>query len=345
MGRTTIDDVAERAGVSKSTVSAVMNDSRPVSDGTRSKVMAAVNDLNYRPRSTARTRAHDGRSIGIVIKERDNPFFAEIADGASRRAREAGYTVYTASSEGDFATETEIIDDFQRRDTDGLIIYPVMNEETDLTNLIELRRARMPFVLMEHILGVKANTVDVSLLAASKSAVSYLIDSGHRRIVHFAGPSYSTHSDDRISGMRHAFSESELAFSDHMVVPAGARMEDGYRAALEYLENVDPTSRATAATCFNDLVAIGVARALREKGLDVPGDVSLIGCDGIDLLDYMPTPLTTLRSPNREMGACAADILIHQIEADAQPDIQQVSFEPELVVRASTRPMQSKNVA
>jgi len=322
-----------------------MNDSRPVSDGTRRKVMAAVSELNYRPRSTARNRMRSGRSIGIVVKERANPFFSEIADGVSRRAREAGYTVYTASSEGDFAAETEIIEDLQRRDTDGLIIYPVMNDETDLTNLIELRRARMPFVLMEHILGVKANTVDVSLLSASKAAVSYLIENGHRRIVHFAGPAYSTHSDDRIAGMRHAFSESELAFSDRMVVQAGARMEDGYRAALNYLESVDPDDRATAATCFNDLVAVGVARALRENGLDVPGDVSLIGCDGIDLLDFMPTPLTTLRSPRREMGACAADILIHQIEADTQPDIQQVSFEPELVVRASTRPIRSVGAA
>ena len=314
-----------------------MNDSRPVTEPTREKVLAAVEELNYRPRSTARHTRSGGRSIGLVIKERENPFFAEIADGAAREAQDAGYTIFTASSEGDFTAETEIIESFQHRDTDGLIIYPVMNNETDLTNLIELRRARMPFVLMEHILGVKAHTVDVNLLAASKAAVTYLIDAGHRRIVHFAGPSYSTHSDDRIAGMRHAFSESELAFSNRMVVPAGARMEDGYQAARGYLDSVDPDERATAATCFNDLVAIGVARALSEHGLEVPGDMSLIGCDGIDMLDFMPTPLTTIRSPRRDMGARAARILIDQIEASTQPDIQQVSFEPELIVRESTR--------
>ena len=314
-----------------------MNDSRPVSEPTRDKVLDAVKALNYRPRSAARHEQSGGRSIGFVIKERENPFFSEIEDGAAREAEDAGYTIFTASSEGDFAAETEIIDNFQRRDTDGLIIYPVMNNETDLTNLIELRRARMPFVLMEHILGVKAHTVDVNLLAASKAAVTHFINAGHRRIVHFSGPSYSTHSDDRIAGMRHAFSESELAFSDRMVVPAGARMKDGYRAACDYLDSVDPNERATAATCFNDLVAIGVARALREHGLEVPRDMSLIGCDGIDMLDFMPTPLTTIRSPRREMGARAARILIDQIEATTQPDIQQVSFEPELVLRDSTR--------
>ncbi len=323
--------------MSKSTVSAVMNDSRPVSDPTREKVLAAVNDLNYRPRSTARHSYGGGCSIGLVIKERDNPFFAEIADGAAREAEDAGYTIFTASSEGDFAAETEIIENYQHRDTDGLIIYPVMNSETDLTNLIELRRARMPFVLMEHILGLQAHTVDVNLLAASKAAITYLIDAGHKRIVHFSGPSYSTHSDERVAGMRHAFSESELAFSNRMVIPAGARMEDGYRAACDYLDAIDPVERATAATCFNDLVAIGVARALREHDLQVPDDMSLIGCDGIDMLDYMPTPLTTIRSPCREMGARAARILIDQIEANTQSDIQQVSFEPELIVRESTR--------
>jgi LacI family transcriptional regulator/LacI family repressor for deo operon, udp, cdd, tsx, nupC, and nupG len=114
-------------------------------------------------------------------------------------------------------------------------------------------------------------------------------------------------------------------------------MEDGYRAACDYLDAVDPDECATAATCFNDLVAIGVARALRERGLNVPGDMSLIGCDGLDMLDFMPTPLTTIRSPRREMGARAARILIDQIEANTQPDIQQVSFEPELIVRDSTR--------
>lgn len=317
-----------------------MNDSRPVTEPTRQKVLAAVEALNYRPRSAARHGVRAGRSIGIVIKERGNPFFAEIADGAARCARESGYTVFTASSEGDFSAETEIIQNLQRRDIDGLIIYPVMNEQTDLTNLVELRRARMPFVLMEHILGVKAHTVDVNLLAASKAAVKHLIEGGHRRIVHFAGPSYSQHSDDRIAAMRHAFSESELAFSDRMVIKAGARMEDGYRAACEYLEAVSEKRKATAATCFNDLVAIGVARALREHGLRVPEDVSLIGCDGIDLLDYMPTPLTTIRTPHREMGARAAKILIDQVEGNTQPDIQKVSFEPEFLVRGSTRPLE-----
>lgn len=337
VGRATIDDVAEQAGVSKSTVSAVMNNSRPVSEATREKVLEAVNALNYRPRSSARANGSPGRSIGIVIKERDNPFFSEIADGAEERARKSGYTIYTASSEGDFETETTIIQDFRHRGIDGLIIYPVMNDQTDLTNLVELRRARMPFVLMEHILGVKANTVDVDLLEASKGAVAHLIDGGHRRIVHFAGPPYSTHSDVRIAGMRHAFSESELAFSKEMVIPAGARMRDGYRAACRYLDETDASERATAATCFNDLVAVGVARALRERGLSVPGDMSLIGCDGIDVLDYMAMPLTTIRSPQREMGACATGILIDQIEATAKPDFRTVSFEPTLDIRGSTR--------
>lgn len=339
MGRPTIDDVAERAGVSKSTVSAVMNDSRPVSDGTREKVQEAVRELNYRPRAAARNRRPAGRSIGVVVKERSNPFFAEVAEGVSERATEAGYTVYTASSEGDYATETDIIKDLRQRDTDGLIIYPVINGQTDLSNLIELRQARVPFVLMEHIMGVKAHTVDVSILSAAKTAVRHLIDGGHRRIVHFSGPSYSRHSDERIDGMRHAFSESELAFSNEMVVSAGARIEDGYRAGVEYFEAVPDEKRPTAVTCFNDLVALGVLRALRECGLSVPDDVSLVGCDGIDLVDYLPVPLTTIRSPIREMGARAASILIDHIEAGEQPEPQTVRFDPEFVVRESTRPL------
>lgn len=345
MSRATITDVAEHAGVSKSTVSAVMNDSRPVSKSTRKKVMEAVEALNYRPRSSAQQGTKANRSIGLVIKERSNPFYAEIAEGVAQHTRDAGYTLYTASSEGDFAMETEIIDDMRKRDVDGLIIYPVINGDTDLTNLLELRRARTPFVLMEQIVGVQASTVDVSLLAASKKAVAHLLDGGHRNVVHFAGPSYSVHSDERITGMRHAFSESEIAYSGAMVIPTGARMEDGYRVALEYFRDCDTETRPTAATCFNDVVALGVFRALRELGLDVPGDVSLVGCDGIDWLDYHPVPLTTIRSPSREMGESAARILVDRIEGEESDSVTRKRFEPELLVRASTRPLSPPHAA
>lgn len=337
MSRPTIEDVAERAGVAKSTVSAVLNDSRPVSDDTRQKVNQAAASLNYRPKASARRPSSTGRSVGLLVKERDNPFFAEIAAGVADVMDEAGYAVYTASSEGNYATENSLIGDLTRRDIDGLIIYPVMNDETDLQNLLELRRARIPFVLMERIAGVKANVVDVSTAGASKKAVKHLIDGGHRRIVHFAGPLYSQHSDARIDGMRYAFSETRLAFSDDLVVRAGARAEEGYRAALDFFDGLSKEERPTAATCFNDLVALGVYRALHELGLDVPGDVSLVGCDGLSLLDYLPLRLTTLRSPTRKMGATAAKILREHIEADEQPPLRQKRFEPELVVRDSTR--------
>ena len=339
--RVTIDDVAERAGVSKSTVSAVINDSRPVSEETRKKVDDAVAELNYRPRASARRPMQTGRSIGLIIKERSNPFFADIADGVADAIRDAGYTLYVASSEGSYATENEIIGDLTDRDVDGLIIYPVMNEETDLTNLLELRRARVPFVLMERIAGVKANVVDISTASASKKAVEYLLNSGHQRIVHFAGPLYSQHSDARIDGMRYAFSETQIAFSDDLIVRAGAQMRDGYQAALDYFGDCPADDRPTAATCFNDQVALGAYRALQELGLDVPGDVSLIGCDGIDVLNYMPVRLTTIQSPSREMGATAASILRNHIEADEQPDLEQKRFEPELLIRESTRSIQS----
>jgi LacI family transcriptional regulator/LacI family repressor for deo operon, udp, cdd, tsx, nupC, and nupG len=335
--RATIDDVAEQAGVSKSTVSAVLNDSRPVTDETRRKVNEAVADLNYRPRASARQPTQTGRSLGLIIKERSNPFFADIASGVSDEARDAGYTLYTASSEGDYATENEIISDLTGRDVDGLIIYPVMNEETDLTNLLELRRARVPFVLMENIRGVQANVVDVSTAQAAKKAAEHLLEGGHRRIAHFAGPLYSQHSDARIDGMRYAFSETQIAFSDDLIVPAGARMQDGYEAALDYFDGGHNGDCPTAATCFNDQVALGVHRALQELGLDVPGDVSLVGCDGIGLLDYMPVRLTTIRSPLHDMGAAAASILRTHIEAGEQPAFEQRRFEPELVVRESTR--------
>lgn len=334
----TIDDVAEHAGVSKSTVSAVLNDRDVVKDTTRQRILDAIEALDYRPRGSARRgfKAPSGKSIGFVIKEADNPYYSETLVGIQEVAHEKGFLTYVSSSEGELDTEQQLIKQFANKDLNGLIITPILNGDTDLSHLFDLKRNNIPFVLLEDIRGLQADLVDIDNVEASGTAVQHLIELGHKRIVHFAGPTYSEHTQERIEGVHHAFSRSPLVFNDDTVVQTGDSFEEGYERSLEFFSDWD--GEVTGVTCYNDLVALGVMKGLRELGISVPDDLSIIGFDDLKLLDYFPIPLTTVRVPKYEMGRRATELLLDQIESGTDGSPEQIVLDAELVVRSSTAP-------
>ena len=338
MSNVTIHDVAERAGVSIGTVSAVINRKQTVGNATRRKVEQAIDELNYRPSAAARRRLQPAqeKSIGLVIKEVNNPYFADIIIGVQEAAAEQGYGVLVVSSERTYKLEQNLVDLLVAKDVEGLIINPLLDEDADLSHLFELKRRNIPMVLLESVRGMQASMVDVDNVGASKNAVMHLIERGHTRIVHLAGPRYSMHSDERIEGVRRAFSGQRFVFDDDDIIHAGARLEDGYRAGLQYFRE-RTHDRPTAVTCYNDLVALGLMRALREIGLNVPDDVSVIGYDDIEMASYASVPLTTVRVPKRQIGRTSTEILIRHIEALDAGTIEKVSLKAQLIVRASTR--------
>ncbi|MFL5385039.1 MAG: LacI family DNA-binding transcriptional regulator [Longimicrobiaceae bacterium] len=338
-GRPTINDVAREAGVSKASVSAVINHKPGVSERTRARIQAVMERLNYRPSGAAVTRGpgRKRRSIGLVIKEMDNPYYTEVATGALAEGRKHGYTVLVASSEGDYEAEKEAVELMREQGVDGIIITPVLDEHADLSHLFELKRRNFPFVLLEEIRGVRASLVDIENTEASRRAVEHLIEGGHTRIVHFAGPEYSMHSRERVEGVYRAFSRSPGVFAEDAIVPAGAHLEDGHRAGLAYFRGRPAEERATGVTCYNDLVAMGVMRALAELGIRVPDQVSVIGFDDLQVVDYLAVPLSSVRVPKHEMGRRAAEILIRHVEADEALPPTKEYLAGELVLRASTR--------
>ena len=323
--------------MSKATVSAVINDSGPVADDTRDRVRAAIDALNYRRAPAAgAAKVRQGRCIGLIIKEIDNPYYGEIIAAARAQAQTSGYTLLVVSSEGEYDAERRAVEVLQAKDCDGLIVTPVLDEQTDLTHLFELKRRNFPFVLLEEVRGVQASLVDVDNVEGSRLAVAHLIAQGHTQIVHFAGPAYSTHSMQRVDGVRRACSASRLIFTDDDVVVAGAHLDDGYRCGLELFRGRSAGTRPTAVTCYNDLIALGLCRALAELKLRVPEDVSVIGFDDINLLPYLPLPLTTVRIPKTQMGRLATQMLVRQVESKEVVRPRKVFLDAELVVREST---------
>lgn len=342
--RSTITDVAAHAGVSKATVSAVLNASGAVRGATRDRVLAAIETLDYRPAAGAGAAAprpgsprRGTRALGLLIKEADNPYYAGVVAGARVVAEAAGYTLLVASSEGDYGAERRAVELLHTKEVDGLLVTPVLDEFADLSHYFNLKRRDFPFVLLEEVRGLPASLVDVDNVQAACAATSHLIGLGHTRLAHFAGPAYSLHTQERLHGVRRACSGAALVFTDAHVVVAGAHLEDGYRAALAHFGALAPGARPTGVTCYNDLVAVGVCRALTELGLRVPEDVSVVGFDDVPLVQYLPVPLTTVRVPLAEMGRLATELLVNQIKGGAPARPVRQFLDAPLVVRASTR--------
>ncbi len=338
--KVTIDDVARRAGVSIGTVSAVINEKNIVKSETRKAVLIAMKELNYRPRGSARNLKNTATtysSIGLLIRELDNPFYTAIALGVIEYASSKGYLVSIVSSEGDHKYEEKITQSFSDKDIKGAIIAPVLEGTAEIEHLFRLKMINFPFVLLENVKGIQANVVSINNIKAMKEAMKYLIDNGHSKIVHFSGPKHASHTYERIDGFRRAYSESHFAYNIEMIVPTGAHLDDGYHKCIEYFKDRIREDYPTAIVCYNDLVALGVMEALAELKIKIPDDISVVGNDDIPFSRYNPMQLTTIRAPMFELGRRAAEILIKNIESPEPLPVENVVLDAEFVVRKSTK--------
>jgi DNA-binding LacI/PurR family transcriptional regulator len=339
MKRITIVDVAKVAGVSKGTVSAVINAKNTVKPVTRDHILDVMKELNFRPKGMARNlkNGNQYKSIGIIIKDLNYPFYTSIATGAKEYANSKGYSVFVTSSENDHETEIRFSHLFSTKDIRGTIIAPIVEGTSEIEHLFKLKMINYPFVLLEDVKGIQANVVAINNLKAIKQAVKYLIDSGHKKIVHFAGPPQSSHTQERIEGFRHAFSESTLVFHKNMIVSIGSVYDESYNNTIEYFKNKGRDDYPTAVVCFNDQQALAVMNALKDINIKVPDDISIVGNDDIYYAKIYPVPLTTIRAPQHEIGRKAAEILIRNIESPKLLPVEKVVLETELIVRESSR--------
>jgi DNA-binding LacI/PurR family transcriptional regulator len=339
MKKITIEEVAKKAGVSKGTISAVINGKNSVKAQTRDGILTVMKEMNFRPRGIARNlkNGNQDKSIGIIIKDLNYPFYTAIASGAREYAKSKGYSVIVTSSENDHEYEKQLSHLFSAKDIKGTIIAPIVAGTVEIEHLFRLKMINYPFVLLEVVKGIQANVVAIDNLRAIKKAVKYLIQSGHTKIVHFAGPAYSSHTQERIEGFRHAFSESTLVFNKDMIVHIGSNYEESFRKSLEYFEGRNKKDYPTAIVCFNDMQALAVMTALKELNIKIPEDISIIGNDDIYYARIYPVPLTTIRAPQHEIGKQAAEILIRNIESSKILPVERVVLETEFVVRDSTR--------
>lgn len=321
--RSTIGDVATRAGVSRATVSRVMNGLASVDPGIAERVRATAVELDYRPNQVARSLAL-GRTqtIGYVVPDLTNPSFHSGLRGLSRAAAAQGYRVLVADS-AEHAEEEPVLALETRRRCDAVVLVAPRMAETDLARLLlELQ----PAVLINRVLpGAGLPQLDVDWASGIRDLVRHLTGLGHRRIAYLQGPPASRSNAAR---------ERALAAADVEVIKirCGAMFPDGHAAAGQVLD-----AGVTAVIAFNDVVALGLLGALHELGTDVPGALSVVGFDDIPFAAYTWPPLTTAWVPQEEMGRLAwqhlsALLTPGRTDLDDEP----VLLRPRLVVRGST---------
>lgn len=326
-------DVAERAEVSVTTVSHVINETRHVSDELRGRVLEAMEALGYRPNRLARSlRRGETHTIGVVVPDSSNPFFAEVARGVEDTSFVQRYSVILCNSDGDLAKELFYTNVLTAKQVDG-ILFVAAGVSTE--HIRALQNQQVPVVVVDReIPGVSVDDVLTDNVHGGETVTRHLIDLGHRRIGCITGPSDVTPSADRVIGYRRALEEASLPFDEEIVLRGDFQYEGGYRGGRRLLTMGDPP---TAIFACNDLMAVGVIRAAREMGCRVPADLSVAGFDDVRLASFTSPPLTTVAQPKHEMGVVAAELLLERMEDRDQPPRHRL-LGTRLVVRRSTAP-------
>jgi LacI family repressor for deo operon, udp, cdd, tsx, nupC, and nupG len=303
-----IKDIAKTAGVSHSTVSRALSDSPLVSAQTKVRIQRLAREMGYSPDAQARSLVM-GRTqtVGVVVTTITDPFIAEIVQVIERTARDHGYSVILASSDAEPEREIAAVEMLRSKRVDGVV---VTSSRIGALYQDYLDRLSVPVVLVNshsEQRGPYTFSINVDNRHGAYLATKHLVELGHRRIAYVTGP--SDHSDDldRIAGYREVLNLAGIGFDPTLVVPGNGRASGGESALPALRALADPP---TAVFCYNDMTAIGLMRAARQAGLEVPQTLSLVGFDDIPFASYVQPSLTTIAQPKAKMGARAMEMVL-----------------------------------
>jgi DNA-binding LacI/PurR family transcriptional regulator len=334
VSRARLADVAVKAGVSEATVSRVLNGKAGVAEETRQAVLTALDVLGFeRP---TRLRRRSAGLIGLVMPELINPIFPAFAQVIEASLSQRGYTPVLCTQSPSGATEEEYVEMLLERGVSGIIFVSGLHADTgaDHARYEALVDRRLPVVFVNGWMpGVKAPFISSDEYAAMDLAVSHLVALGHRRIGFASGPERFLVVQRKLAGYRTTM-KAQLGLTDdeveELVELSIFGVEGGAAAAQRLLD-----AGVSAVVCGSDMMALGVIRAARQRGLSVPGDVSVVGYDDAPMMEFTDPPLTTIRQPVSAIGLAAVQSLLEEVRGHATP-LTEFLFRPELVVRGST---------
>lgn len=330
----TIADVAKHAGVSKMTVSRVINDSGYISQETRKRVESAIAELGYVPNALARgLRFKQTHTIGLIVTDITNPFFTTLARGVEDVAYEHNFSVFFCNTDESADEETQYINVLIQKQVDGLLVVPT---ERTPESIEFLNTHAVPFVLLDR--HVPDHQVDVVRCDSDQGAydlVQHLLDLGHTRIAGLSGSASVTTSRDRINGYQRAMSDAGLEHEAHRAYFTSFTVEGGYESAQQALSEPE---RPTALFAANNFIAIGALRALRDAKLRVPDDISVVSFDDFPASILLDPFMTIVEQPAYEMGRRATKLLFERLNDEGPDGPQEIVLPTKLHIRKSSSP-------
>ncbi|WP_095143253.1 LacI family DNA-binding transcriptional regulator [Pseudomonas sp. Irchel s3b6] len=329
----TIKDVAALAGISYTTVSHVVNKTRPVSEEVRLKVEAAIEQLDYVPSAVARSlKAKNTATIGLLVPNSLNPYFAELARGIEDHCERNGYCVILCNSDDNPDKQRSYLRVLLEKRIDGLIVASAGGDSSLAQGLAGVRT---PMVIVDRGLeGVNADLVRIDHEYGAYLATRHLLELGHRDIASIGGPAHTSVARMRQAGFCRALQEAGIEVLPERMLESDFTSTGGYNAAARLLANNPPS----AIFAGNDMMGIGVLRAAAERNIRVPSELSVIGFDDIQMSRYVYPALTTVGQSILQLGEMAAEVLLRRIATPERATDQRI-VTPSIVMRESTAPL------
>lgn len=329
-----VADVAAAAGVSLGTVSNVLNRPERVRPPTRERVERAMADLGFIRNEAARQlRVGTSRALAYVMLDARNPFFTDVAQGIEDGAIAERLPLFICNSAGSADRERDHLEQLQRQRVQGILITPI---DPDAPILGEIAKRGTPVVIVDRTRQDDSFcSVAVDDILGGRLAAEHLVDLGHERLAFIGGPLAIGQVRDRLEGSRQAWQEAGRDPSALIHLPTAELTVAEGRSAGERLAGLPSSRRPTAAFCANDLLALGLLQQTITSRRNVPADLAIVGYDDIDFAAAAAVPLSSVRQPRHELGSRAAALVLEEA-GDPQHAHQLVTFQPELVARAST---------
>jgi LacI family transcriptional regulator len=329
----TIKDIANLSGVSKSTVSRVINKKKYVSKKNREKVLSIINELGYIPDNIARSLiTKKTYTIGLMIPDITNPFYSETAKIIENTIRKLGYSLIICNTENRHDLQNKYIDILEQKRVDGIIFGSVRINDSNINNL---SAQGLPYITYHRKLENKnSNYVISDDTIGIKIAVKHLVDLGHKNIAYISGPTEFSTGINRLKGFIEARNIFNLNNSNNLIREGGYSEYQSWQVTKEI---INLTPRPSAIIAANDLMAISALDCILHHGLSVPKDISLIGYDNINLASHARIQLTTISIDKKDMAKKTANLLIKEIiNKKNSSKLIQIKLKPKLIVRKTT---------
>jgi DNA-binding LacI/PurR family transcriptional regulator len=331
----TLKELAKALNLSPSTVSRALRDHPDISPSTKKRVVSLANKLEYHPNSIAQSlQTKKTKTIGVIVPEIKQPFFAAVINGIEEFAYAAGYTIIVCQSNETYEREV-----FYTRSLVSLRVAGMLVSLSQATHSFDhfkmLQRRNVPVVFFDRVSDeIEASKVVVDDYKGAFDIVEHLIKSGYRQIAHLAGPKNLSISKFRLKGYKDALKQANLPFNSELVVHGGLDHTDGI---IGFQKLLNLSSLPDAVFAVNDPVATGVFITMKEQGLKIPADIALAGFSNTHMASLLDPPLTTVEQPSYEIGKIAAKLLMEQINDSKEDFVAKfIVLKTHLIVRGST---------